>query len=213
MSCAFDVRHYAELLEAARDGGYRFAGFDAPPRAGDVLLRHDVDLSLDAALRLAELEARHDAPATYFLMTASVFYNLASAEGTHAIARLRALGHRVGLHAVYPHAVLDERFDAVVAWHNPDPQYMRAPLPGAVNAMQPGYFDPATYRSDSNQRWRSGCPHDELRTGSFPWLQLLTHPEIWVYPGETMGQTMRAMLDAERERRLAQLAEDRIDLA
>jgi hypothetical protein len=27
-----------------------------------------------------------------------------------------------------------------------------------------------------------------------------------------MGQTMRAMLDAERERRLAQLAEDRIDL-
>jgi hypothetical protein len=28
-----------------------------------------------------------------------------------------------------------------------------------------------------------------------------------------MGQTMRAMLDAEHERRLAQLAEDRIDLA
>jgi len=28
-----------------------------------------------------------------------------------------------------------------------------------------------------------------------------------------MGQTMRAMLDAERERRLAQLAEDRIDLS
>jgi hypothetical protein len=28
-----------------------------------------------------------------------------------------------------------------------------------------------------------------------------------------MGQTMRAMLDAERERRLAQLAEDRIHLA
>ena len=40
----------------------------------------------------------------------------------------------------------------------------------------------------------------------------LIHPEIWVYPGATMGQTMHAMLDAERERRLAQLAEDRIDL-
>jgi len=47
---------------------------------------------------------------------------------------------------------------------------------------------------------------------AFPWLQLLTHPEIWAYPGETMGETMRAMLEAERARRLQQLADDRIDL-
>ena len=213
MSCAFDLDHFAELVDAARAGGYRFTHFDRPPEPGDLLLRHDVDLSLDAALQLGELEARHEATATYFLMTESVFYNLASPEGTHAIARLRELGHRVGLHAVYPHAVLDERFDSVVAWHNPDPEYMSAPVDGAVNVMQAGFFDPSTYRSDSNQRWRSGCPHEELRAGSFPWLQLLTHPEIWVYPGETMGQTMRAMLDAQRERRLGQLAEDRIDLS
>ena len=213
MSCAFDLDHYAELLDAARAGGYRFAAYDTTPRAGDLLLRHDVDLSLDAALQLAELEAKRDATATYFLMTKSVFYNLASTEGERAIARLRELGHRVGLHAVYPNAALDDRFDPVVAWHNPDPEYMTAPIAGALNVMQPGYFDPATYRSDSNQHWRSDCPHAELRAGAFPWLQLLTHPEIWAYPGETMGETMRAMLDAERERRLAQLAEDRVDLA
>jgi hypothetical protein len=213
MSCAFDLEHYRELLDAARAGGYRFAHFDGPPQAGDLLLRHDVDLSLDAAVRLAQLEADEGASATYFLMTESVFYNLASSEGVAAIARLRSLGHRVGLHAVYPDAALDDRFDPVVAWHNPDPAYMTQPVDGAVNAMQQGYFDPATYRSDSNQRWRHGCPHDELAAGAFPWLQLLTHPEIWVYPGATMGETMRAMLDAERGRRLAQLAEDRIDLA
>jgi hypothetical protein len=213
MSCAFDLEHYAELLDAARAGGYRFAHFDQPPRRRDLLLRHDVDLSLDAALRMAELEAESGASATYFLMTESVFYNLASKEGVRAIGRLRSLGHRVGLHAVYPNALLDARFDPVVAWHNPDPAYMSEPIEGAVNAMQEEYFDPPTYRSDSNQRWRFGCPHEELRAGSFAWLQLLTHPEIWVYPGSTMGQTMRAMVDAERERRLAQLAEDRIDLA
>jgi len=213
MSCAFTLEHYRELLEAARTGGYRFATFDEPPARGDLILRHDVDLSLDAALRMAELERDAGARATYFLMTESVFYNLASSEGTAALARLRGLGHRVGLHAVYPNAVLDERFDPVVAWHNPDPEYMSAPIAGAVNVMQEGWFDPPTYRSDSNQRWRFGCPHEELRAGAFPWLQLLTHPEIWAYPGSTMGRTMRAMLDAERERRLAQLAEDRIDLA
>jgi hypothetical protein len=212
MTCSFSLDHYREILSAARGSGYRFAHFDRSPRRGDLLLRHDVDLSLDAALRMAQLEAEEDASATYFLMTESVFYNLASSEGVAALARLRELGHRVGLHAVYPSAVLDERFDPVVAWHNPDPAYMTEPVAGIVNVMQEGYFDPPTYRSDSNQRWRSGCPHEELRAGAFPWLQLLTHPEIWVYPGSTMGQTMRAMLDAERERRLAQLAEDRIDL-
>jgi len=213
MTCAFDLPHYRELLEAAKAGGYRFASFDEGPNDGDLFLRHDVDLSLEAALRMAELEASVGARATYFLMTESVFYNLVSREGVAAIARLRELGHGVGLHAVYPNARLDERFDKVVAWHNPDPEYMTAPVEGAINVMGERHFDTATYRSDSNQRWRHGCPHEELRAGAFPWLQLLVHPEIWVFEGESMGQTMRSMLDAERERRLELLAEDRIDLS
>jgi hypothetical protein len=210
--CAFDLAHYGDLLEAAKAGGYRFAFFDREPAAGDLLLRHDVDLSLDAALTLAELEADAGAAATYFLMTRGVFYNLASAEGERALARLRELGHRVGLHAVYPQLDLDGRFDPVVAWHNPDPEFMREPLDGAVNVMQAPYFDPEHYRSDSNQHWRSGCPHEELADARFEWLQLLTHPEIWVYPGETMRETMTSMLDAERDRDLKRLADDRIDL-
>jgi hypothetical protein len=212
LSCAFDLTHYGELLAAAKSGGYRFAFFDREPAAGDLLLRHDVDLSLDAALALAELEAEAGAQATYFLMTRSVFYNLASHEGERALARLRELGHRVGLHAVYPKLDLDERFDRVVAWHNPDPDFMREPLDGAVNVMQHPYFDPDHYRSDSNQHWRSGCPHEELAAGRFEWLQLLTHPEIWAYPGATMRETMLSMLDGERDRDLQRLAEDRIDL-
>jgi hypothetical protein len=212
-TCGFRLEHYRELLDAAREGGYRFATFDEQPTAGAVFLRHDVDLSLDAALRLAALEAQHDVTATYFLMTESVFYNLASSEGGSALARLRELGHRIALHAVYPNAHLDDRFEPVLAWHNPDPEFMTAPVDGLTNVMAPPYFTPDTYRSDSNQHWRSGCPHEELRAGAFPWLQLLTHPEIWVYDGETMGETMRSMLDAEKDRRVEQLRADRIDVA
>jgi hypothetical protein len=214
VSCGFDLAHYGELIAAALAGGYRFAHFEGAPTEGSVILRHDVDLSLDAALRMAELEHGSGATATYFLMTESVFYNLDSTEGVAAIARLRELGHRVGQHAVYPSAPRDNRFDPVVAWHNPDPEYMRAPLgDGRINVMQEPWFDPITYRSDSNQDWRHGCPHAELRAGAFPWLQLLTHPEIWVYDGKTMGRTMRSMVDAEKERRLEQLRADRIDLS
>jgi hypothetical protein len=213
MSCSFDLGHYRELLEAAKEGGYRFARFGDGPRDGDLFLRHDVDLSLAAALEMAQLEAELDVTATYLLMTESVFYNLASEEGTAAIERLRELGHPVGLHAVHPNVELDGRFDPVVSWHNPQPEYMSEEIPGAANAYERRYFAPETYRSDSNQRWRSGCPHEELRAGAFPWLQILVHPEIWVYPGETMGETMRAMLDAERARRLEQLAADGVELA
>ena len=135
-------------------------------------------------------------------MTRSVFYNLDSSEGERAIARLRELGHRVAHHAVYPQVDLDDRFDRVVAWHNPDPEYMKAPIEGAVNVMEPPFFDPEHYRSDSNQAWRHGCPHEELAAGGFEWLQLLTHPEIWAFDGGTMRESMESMLDADRAARL-----------
>lgn len=210
MTCAFSLEHYRELLHAAQEGGYRFTFFDHEPQAGDVLLRHDVDLSLDAALELAEIEHELGVGATYFLMTRSEFYNLDAASGARALDRLRALGHRVGLHAVWPHVDDDARFERVLAWHNPEPEYMREPVDGFVNVMQSPWAD--VYRSDSNQHWRQGCPHDDLRAHAFERLQLLVHPEIWVYEGATMRETMLAMLEAEQSRRLALLGEDRIDL-
>lgn len=213
MTCDFSLAHYRELIRAAQRGDYRFAFFDREPREGDLLLRHDVDLSLEAAVALAKVEAELGAQATYFLMTESVFYNLDSSVGRATIAALRDLGHRIGLHAVYPRAALDDRFDPVIAWHNPEPAYMQAPVAGVVNVMQEGFFAPATYRSDSNQHWRSGCPHEALAAGELPWLQLLTHPEIWAYEGATMAESMHAFLDADRAVRLEHVRNDRIELS
>lgn len=213
MSCDFSLAHYRELLVGAEEAGYELAGFDRPPRRGDLILRHDVDLSLEAAIAMAELEASTNMWSTYFLMTRSVFYNLDSKEGVAAIARLRELGHRVAHHAVWPDIDLDDRFDPVVAWHNPDREYMHAPIDGIVNVMEAPYFDPDHYRSDSNQHWRNGCPHEQLARGDFEWLQLLTHPEIWAFDGATMRESMEAFLDADRAARLEHLRNDRIDLS
>lgn len=213
MSCAFDLEHYRVLLRAAKTGGYRWAGFERPPKAGDLILRHDVDLSLSAALALSEIEAEEGAWSTWFMMTRSIFYNLASSEGERSIERLRELGHRLAHHAIWPHVDLDERFEPVIAWHNPDPAYMHQHVDGVVNVMGRPFFDPEHYRSDSNQRWRHGCPHDQLARGEFEWLQLLTHPEIWAFDGETMRETMESMLDADRQARLEHLRADRIDLS
>ena len=213
MSCSFDLAHYRELLDAAESGGYRWATFDREPQPGDLFLRHDVDMSLAAALELAELEAGRGATATYFLMTRSDFYNLRGPDGERVIGRLRELGHRVGLHAVHPDATLDERFDPVIAWHTPDPATMSEPFAHAVNTYSPPWFDPDRYRSDSNQHWRNGCPHEQLAAGAFEWLQLLIHPEIWVFDGATMRETMLAYLEADRDEKLRLMRENNIDLS
>ena len=211
-ACSFDVTHYRELLEAAKAGGYRWTAFDHEPLTGDLFLRHDVDLSLEAALELARLEHEAGARATYFLMTESVFYNLDSTAGVEALAELRSLGHAIGFHPVHPHFDIDERFDRVFAWHNPEPQFISEPRDDALNVMSPPYFTPGHYRSDSNAHWREGCPHEELAAGAFDWLQLNAHPVIWTYKGETMRETMEAMLEAKRAEWLVYLRNDRIDL-
>jgi hypothetical protein len=216
--CGFTLEHYRDLLEAAKAGGYRLAGFDRPPGSGDLVIRHDVDLSLVAAVRVAEVEAEAGVWSTWCLMTRSVFYNLDSDEGEWAIDRLRGLGGRIAHHAVWPHVDLDERFEPVVAWHNPERAYLREPIPGATNVMSPPWYDPPHFRSDSNQHWSHGgrddeCPHAALAAGRFAWLHLLIHPEIWAYEGATMRDTMEAFLLADREARLEHLRADRIDLA
>ena len=52
-----------------------------------------------------------------------------------------------------------------------------------------------------------------LAAGELEWLHLIVHPEIWVYEGTTMRETMESFLDADRASRLEHLRRDRIDLS
>ena len=111
MTCAFDVEHYRELIEAARGGGYRFAFFDHDPQPADLFLRHDVDLSLATAAELAELEHELGADVNVLPMTKACSQpGLVGGGDGVPPARPR---HRVGS---TPSAAggLDERFDPVM---------------------------------------------------------------------------------------------------
>ena len=174
MSCRLSLEHFRELLTTARAAGYDWASFDRHPRRGDLFLRHDVRLSLEAALELARIEHELGVRATYLVMTESAFYNLDSHVGHYAQRQLRQWGHAVGLHAVHPRAELDDRFDKVVSWHNPEPSYEREPVFGAVNVAADPYGEHVL--SD-----RDGCPHEAVATGEAEWLQIVVHPELWVY--------------------------------
>ncbi len=199
MSCTLDLEHYTELLDAARAAGYDWASFDRHPRRGDLFLRHDVRISLEAALELARLEHDAGARARYLLMTESAFYNLDSHVGRYAQRQLRQWGHAVGLHAVHPRAELDRRFDRVVSWHDPQPADASEPVFGAVNVASAPFGEHLL--SDD-----AGCPHAALASGEHDWLQLVVHPERWAYAGAA------ALLDAKREQWREYLAADGLAL-
>ena len=199
MSCTRDLDHYRELLAGVREAGYDWASFDRHPRAGDLFLRHDVRLSLEAALELARLEHELGVRATYLLMSESAFYNLDSHVGHYAQRQLRQWGHAVGLHAVHPRAELDDRFDRVVSWHNPEAGYEREPIFGACNVAADPYGEHVL--GD-----REGCPHEEIAAAGREWLQLVIHPELWLYPGAG------GLLHAKRAQWLDYLQTDGLEL-
>lgn len=63
-----------------------------------LILRHDVDISVLQALKLAEIENKMGLKATYFILASSVHYNSLEGNNASAIRRIVELGHEIGLH-------------------------------------------------------------------------------------------------------------------
>lgn len=200
---AFDSATYWSLLSsiAATHRIVRFADFrDGEPDAPFCILRHDVDYSPKAALRLAEEEGRRGVRATYFLLTGTNYYNLLAPEHAHVAATLVSLGHEVGLHydvrsfLPFPReqwprllraqaTLLGELAGQPVtsiamhqpALHGEDPFRNEAFL----NAYDDRFTRETAYVSDSCRAWRDR-EWAMLRSGALPpRLHLCLHPINW----------------------------------
>jgi hypothetical protein len=196
----FTEHGYAAALTAAREH-YRFEAFGTTATEPHVLWRHDVDVSMQRAVRLAEIEVEHDVRSTWFLSLHSAFYNLLEREMTERARRLAELGHWIGLHfdaGYYPgggdrseHMALErallERLAGApvnaVSFHNPDvtgvAELQEDAFAGMVNAYGRALRERYAYVSDSNGYWRFRRLADVLAARDEPRLQVLTHPEWW----------------------------------
>lgn len=199
----FTRRWYRSFLRSIQSKGYRFRSFDDRLTEGDVVLRHDVDLSVDAAVEMARIEADLGIESTYFLLLTSPLYNVFESGTREQVEQLRALGHDVGVHfsthAYWPggdrptdadlsRQVRREQsaFEAVVespsssvSFHMPPWWVLDRPFAGFQNTYEPALFSEIDYVADSSQRWRDEHPLDG---GLGETVQLLTHPGLW---GET----------------------------
>jgi hypothetical protein len=165
-------------------------------------LRHDVDVDLGKALRMAEIEHEYSIPATYMIMNASRMYSLRDRSTRRAVQEVQSLGHEVGLHSDCPDELRQEKGDlsqlegkieaacseleqciAVpvksLSFHRPIPWLLRGPLliGSRVNAYAAELME--WYLSDSKGYWREGEPLPKLKQPQSNKLQLLTHPIWW----------------------------------
>lgn len=211
---AFTIAGYQAIVRAFLDRGYQPVGFrDFTPGEGRLILRHDIDISLDHAVRQAEVNAGLGVSATFFFLTSAEQYNLSSAPGRRALAAIAANGQRIGLHfdaALYEpgddlQARAREECDLLatlagtdleaVSFHRPVKalQGLAGSFAGFPHAYEPRFFDAIEYCSDSRGRFHHGGPFERDAFASAAPFQFLTHPIWWMR--DTELTPIAALLD------------------
>ncbi len=184
--------HYRNLIGALLDR--RLAPLDIDGyarRQPGFWLRHDVELSLDAAVAMAEVEADLGVPSSYFVCVESPYFPTEAAV-VATIDELRRLARDVSFHLVLATEAgsISDRLRAL-AQRIPsvEPLALTFHAPGAPIAdlisqplgsivYQPLVDASGRYFSDSTGKWRWGHPvHSALEPSEL--VQILTHPFWW----------------------------------
>ncbi len=216
----FSLEGYNDLIVAFKKADYTFCMFDEIPqhmiaKHPFVVLRHDIDISLNPALHVAQIEYDQGVQATYFITLHSPFYNALSNPNSQIIAQLHELGHMIALHVdltiygddcakslaeidsfikFYPYAT-----PCIASIHSPI-DLARMPLRQFEQfrrVYEHMFSKDVAYISDSTGRWRFGHPLDSEAFAQRKPLQLLTHPIWWVQDGESAKEKLENFLHKE----------------
>lgn len=160
-----------------------------------LILRHDVDLDIGMAHRLAMREFEAGLRGSFFFLLTCDTYNCQSRENRARLREIEGNGGEVALHfdpSIYETvdeselAVLANREAAVledivgrrvtsVSLHNPSINNQYPMLPGWNNAYDPSIFNPDIYLSDSRMNFRED-PVEFFAKSRAGVKQLLLHP-------------------------------------
>lgn len=204
----FSYVHLRQILEAAKSCftahrlGEALDIFQSDEHYPTLFLRHDIKISLNRALPLAEIEHECKVPATYMVRVDSPLYSLTERHARVHLLELIQMGHEVGLHFDLVSAeqqspsflkvlalrlqIACERLEQLIcrpvrtiSFQRSLPLLFNGPLlfEGRLNA------DARQLRgwciSDAEGEWRDGEPIASIVRPRAPLLQLLLHPIWW----------------------------------
>lgn len=206
MECNFTIRHYKETIALAKQKGYIFSTMrDYDKNINNykvIFMRHDVDMSVQNALKFAEIENEMGVKATYFIRI-HCDYNIFSFKNYKLIKLLLKSGHEIGLHhevdfsRIYEEdekeffnramKVLETVTGAKIAGITPHEPSRIKTLVNEGNLKEFGleyegysskFTKEAKYISDSSCRWREGCMCEFIKKDT-PKLCITVHPFWW----------------------------------
>ena len=228
----FTFQGYSDLVDVLRDSGYSFADYhNYADFSRCVILRHDIDNSIEKAIELAELEHKLDVKSTYFVLLTSDFYNPCSKKSLEGLRHIQQLGHEIGLH--FDEMTYEGSVDVVsaikreakilsgiietpittVSMHRPsqdtlDANYDLYPM---VNSYGKTFFNEFKYLSDSRRRWREPVL-DIIKSGEYNRLHILTHAIWYQEKEETIHDTIKRFVISANKERYLQEAENIKDI-
>lgn len=201
----FTFKNYAKMLNLLQED-YEVTNFSKVKFASSfkerqLIIRHDIDVSLEKALEMAKVEHENGISAVYFFFLRSPFYNLFSHKGTEIIHEIINLQHHIGLHFDYstfmkisPAEVnyfihkeikfIEELFSVKldgVSFHRPFSLefFNKLELGTYPHAYEKLFTERFAYYSDSRGLWRYGHPLESDAYKQRKNLQLLIHPIWW----------------------------------
>lgn len=218
----FTYSGYEELVRKLREHGYAFCSYEDYCRDSKcVIMRHDIDYSLEQAVRLAQLENKLEISSTYFVLLSSDFYNPASASSYKQLHQIMDLGHRVGLHfdeTAYCYdqfgidyyikkeaRILGDLTDTAIhtfSLHRPNKRFLETELKidGLINSYGTEFFSGFKYLSDSRRSWREPVL-DIVDSEQYQRLHILTHA-FWYHDRDvSMKETILSFINQAEEDR------------
>lgn len=191
----FRYSQYADFLARAKQAG-PVVPLGEWDRSNAIILRHDVDFDIEAAWRLAQVEAQSGVRASYFIMVTCHNYNPLSRINRTHLRRMTDKGFEIGLHfdpMIYGEADADRLRECLdhearllatvsgkpvrsVSLHNPAINGQYPLFEGYCNAYDSRIFSDGCYLSDSRMDFRGKNPYEFVqRVKEFP-IQILLHP-------------------------------------
>ena len=178
-----------------------------------ILMRHDVEYSVERAYELAKVESSMDFTSTFFFQWTNNSYNILSRKNKDLIKDMHERGHTIGLHFALNGMtdmdqirkqiakemdILNSMFEFKMdtfSIHRPSKDVLREniKLPGIINAYQDEFFtfaENVTEDTPVNVKYLSDANHiwrygypDEKNILENDKVQILTHPFAWCKKG------------------------------
>ena len=208
----FTYENYINILKKLKENKYEFCFFNEKKENKKVYLRHDIDLDIIGAFKMAKIEHNLGIHSTWFIMPNNRLYNIMNQDVIKILEEITSLGHKLGLHIdasgytkpeelgndlnKYYNFYKDKiKLSKIFSFHVPNKELFEndVKVEGFINAYDKKFFKEITYVSDSNRR-------EFLNEERFPdalenneSMQLLTHP-IWWNEENILKKDMRKYL-------------------